>query len=318
MDLISIIVPVYKAESYLDDCLKSITCQTYSNLEIILVDDGSPDHCPEMCEDWAKKDERIKVIHQKNGGAAAARNAGLEIARGDYIGFVDSDDMVRPDKYEILLNALRDSDKGIACCFSGWDPNMPYEAAAPQILEMGVEETVNSILSGRVGTSVWRRLYRRDIWQSIRFPVGEVNEDYPPLIPTAIAAGGMVEVREKLHYYRQTPNSVTATYWQKNADIVLKNIRRIQNQIEENHLNCMTEFQTFVVRTAYSVCIALDKHLPELNESAREAHRQYLQLMRSRFFRALVSKTLTGKDKVLYTLIVMRVLRPVYRLVGKL
>ena len=105
---ISVIVPVYKVEKYLDKCVESIVNQTYKNLEIILVDDGSPDNCPAMCDEWAEKDERIRVIHKENGGLADARNAGMDIATGDYIGFVDSDDWIEPNMYEVLLkNALK-------------------------------------------------------------------------------------------------------------------------------------------------------------------------------------------------------------------
>lgn len=92
--LISIIVPIYKVKEYLDECINSIIKQTYSNIELILVDDGSPDECPKMCDEWAMKDDRIKVIHKKNGGLSSARNAGLDMAQGEYISFVDSDDFI--------------------------------------------------------------------------------------------------------------------------------------------------------------------------------------------------------------------------------
>ena len=106
--LISVIVPVYKVEQYLDECVQSIRNQTYTNLEIILVDDGSPDRCPEMCDEYARQDSRIKVIHKPNGGLSSARNAGLDIATGEYVGFVDSDDIVKPNMYETLLSAFED------------------------------------------------------------------------------------------------------------------------------------------------------------------------------------------------------------------
>ena len=101
-DLISVIVPVYDVEKYLDRCVESIVNQTYQNLEIILVDDGSPDNCPAMCDNWAEKDSRIKVIHKKNGGLSDARNAGMEIVTGEFIGFVDSDDWIEPEMYQLL------------------------------------------------------------------------------------------------------------------------------------------------------------------------------------------------------------------------
>ena len=114
--LISVIVPVYKVEQYLDKCVESIVNQTYRNLEIILVDDGSPDNCPAMCDGWAKRDYRIKVIHKANGGLSDARNAGIAVASGEFIGFVDSDDWVAPFFYERLISILIDNDCDISAC----------------------------------------------------------------------------------------------------------------------------------------------------------------------------------------------------------
>lgn len=114
--LISVIVPVYNVEKYLDECVESIINQTYKNLEIILVDDGSPDHCPDMCEKWAEKDSRIKVVHKKNGGLSSARNAGLDVAQGDYIGFIDSDDFIDNDMFEMLLNNALEYSAEVSRC----------------------------------------------------------------------------------------------------------------------------------------------------------------------------------------------------------
>lgn len=113
---ISIIVPVYKVEKYLDRCVNSIVNQTYKNLEIILVDDGSPDNCPQMCDEWGKKDNRIKVIHKENGGVSEARNCGLKIATGDYIGFVDSDDYIDKTMYEKLINCMLTTNANLTMC----------------------------------------------------------------------------------------------------------------------------------------------------------------------------------------------------------
>ena len=104
--LISIIVPVYKVEKYLNRCVESIVKQTYSNLEIILVDDGSQDQCPVMCDAWMEKDNRIKVVHKKNGGLSDARNAGMKISKGEFIGFVDSDDLIDHNMYQLLYEIL--------------------------------------------------------------------------------------------------------------------------------------------------------------------------------------------------------------------
>ena len=114
-DLISIVIPVYKVEQYLDRCVESIVNQTYKNLEIILVDDGSPDNCPKMCDEWAKKDKRIKVIHKKNGGVSSARNAGIELASGEYLQFVDSDDYIDVSFSESLLSGYESNDVDLIC-----------------------------------------------------------------------------------------------------------------------------------------------------------------------------------------------------------
>ena len=113
---ISVIVPVYKVESYLEQCISSIIKQTYKNLEIILVNDGSPDNCGKLCDIYAKKDSRIKVIHKKNGGLSDARNVALDIATGDYIGFVDSDDWININMYEVLINEAKNEDADIVEC----------------------------------------------------------------------------------------------------------------------------------------------------------------------------------------------------------
>ena len=114
--LLSIIVPVYKAAKHLDRCVESIISQTYENLEVILVDDGSPDGSPVMCDSWAQKDPRIKVIHKPNGGVSSARNAAIDAATGDFIGFVDSDDWIENDVYELLMKSLNENGSDIAFC----------------------------------------------------------------------------------------------------------------------------------------------------------------------------------------------------------
>ena len=115
-ELISIIVPVYKVEKYLDKCINSIVSQTYKNLEVILVDDGSPDSCGKMCDEWTKKDTRIKVIHKENGGLSDARNFGLDCAKGKYIQFVDSDDYIEKDMIEFLYKNLKENNADISIC----------------------------------------------------------------------------------------------------------------------------------------------------------------------------------------------------------
>ncbi|MBR6778574.1 MAG: glycosyltransferase [Clostridia bacterium] len=115
-NLISVIIPVYKVEEYIDKCIQSVVNQTYKNLEIILIDDGSPDNCPKICDQWAKKDGRIKVVHKPNGGVSSARNCGLDMATGDYVTFVDSDDFIELTMYEKLISSIIENNSDLALC----------------------------------------------------------------------------------------------------------------------------------------------------------------------------------------------------------
>ena len=180
-NIISVIVPVYKVEKYLDRCVQSIVTQSYNNLEIILVDDGSPDGCPAMCDEWAKKDKRIKVIHKENGGLSDARNAGLGIAQGDFIGFVDSDDWIAPDMYQRLMLAMNRDGSDVAAC--GVEVVWEDERSSSMLTK-----PVNCILNRNdaqkalleetdLKQPVWYKMYRRETIANILFDVGKYHED---------------------------------------------------------------------------------------------------------------------------------------------
>ena len=169
---ISVIVPVYKTEGLLDRCVESIVGQTYKNLEIILVDDGSPDNCPAMCDEWAEKDSRIRVIHKENGGVSSARNAALDIATGDYIGFVDSDDWIEPEMYSSLIQKISESGKNIALCsyYAVEISGERYECrCVVDKVVLDQDDYFRFIVLGGDGGYIWNRLYDADILKEVRF-----------------------------------------------------------------------------------------------------------------------------------------------------
>lgn len=231
--LISIIVPIYKVEEYLNECVESLIKQTYTNLEIILVDDGSPDRCPEMCDHWATKDGRIRVVHKTNGGLSSARNAGIEVAIGEYIGFVDSDDFVHEQMYEKLAQGFvgRDNVGITACLVSAYRDGeiTPYgkgwDIKQPQILSYA-EFNVAMIRLARP-FMVWNKLYRRDLIGNIRFREGRNNEDtlFMYDISTAIEEKrmNMYELPDYFYYYRIRPNSICTAVTKPLALEVLHN-----------------------------------------------------------------------------------------------
>ena len=215
--LISIIVPVYKVEKYLDKCVDSIVHQTYTNLEIILVDDGSPDNCPAMCDKWAEKDSRIRVIHKKNGGLSSARNAGLDIASGEFFGFVDSDDYILPEMYATLLTLITENDAGLSiCCFEEVDER-------GEILPDHLDTTgtfIDEVLTGeevlRKCLTVnwryvvaWNKLYRASVFRGVRFPEGRFHEDGFTAHHFFCMAGNVAISGKKMYIYVRNYDSLT-------------------------------------------------------------------------------------------------------------
>lgn len=166
---ISVIVPVYKAEKYIRRCVDSILAQTYQNLEIILVDDGSPDHCPAICDEYAGKDSRVKVIHKENGGELSAREAGISAAQGEWLGFVDSDDFVSEDMYGYLLQLTAENNVDIVQC--GFDTCIDSKIiksyAAEESVDCDGRQAVRHLLTGNMNWMVmWNKLYRRELFQN--------------------------------------------------------------------------------------------------------------------------------------------------------
>ncbi len=181
MEQISVIVPIYKVEAYLDKCVRSIVDQTYRELEIILVDDGSPDNCPAMCEAWATKDSRIKVIHKENGGLSDARNAGLAIATGSLVSFIDSDDWLEPEFLQTLYDAMAAQNAQIAECAIHLvdEAGNILRSRGPEKDELidKIDALRRLVMEDGVFQTVWNKLYRREVIDGILFEKGKYNED---------------------------------------------------------------------------------------------------------------------------------------------
>lgn len=214
--LISLIIPVYKVEKYLDRCMQSVINQTYKNVEIILVDDGSPDQCGAMCDTYAKKDSRIRVIHKENGGLSDARNAGIEQMLGEFVAFIDSDDDISPYYIENLHRALEEmqADMSVSCFETVLDENKPLATPHPYTAEeielCSPKECMRRILYQNAGieVSAWGKLYRRDLFIDMRFPKGKLYEDIP-VIPRVICQCSRIAViKNKDYYYYQRKNSI--------------------------------------------------------------------------------------------------------------
>ncbi|MCR5753326.1 MAG: glycosyltransferase [Acetatifactor sp.] len=213
-DLISIIVPVYNVEKYLKRCVESLINQTYRELEIILVDDGSKDDSGSICEEYARKDNRIRVIHQRNGGLSCARNTGIENATGEYLLFVDSDDYISLKMCETLLNIIRQEEADIAICRYRRFGQERFEGVSDgehSVRTLTTMEALEALYGpdGEVFTVSWNKLYRRRVIGEIRFPVGKINEDEHTTYRFLTAARKIVFTSEVLYYYFRNSASIT-------------------------------------------------------------------------------------------------------------
>lgn len=215
--LVSIIIPVYKVEKYLDKCVKSVIDQTYKNLEIILVDDGSPDTCPKMCDDWAKKDSRIKVIHKENGGLSSARNAGLDIFAGDYVMFLDSDDYLDVNAIKYSLSECVNTDADIVsfkarvvrekdsdCCYNN--------SGIYKTTEYNNDEILKYFFSGedQLFVTSWAKLFKSYIFDNLRFEHGKIHEDEFIIVELLDKAHKLIVIDKPFYNYLKRDGSITA------------------------------------------------------------------------------------------------------------
>lgn len=219
-DLISVILPIYKVEKYLKKCIESILTQTYKNLDIILVDDGSPDKCGEIIEEFRKKDKRIRTIHQNNGGLSAARNNGIKIANGKYIVCIDSDDWIEKDMIEVLYKNIVNTNSDISICeFIEEDEygkilsNKKYNN---EIIEFSSIEALRSLIKQDILTNhAWNKLYKKNLFDEIEYPKGQLMEDVSTTYKLFEKANKIVYQNTVLYHYIQRGTSILGNISEK-------------------------------------------------------------------------------------------------------
>ncbi len=230
LEKVSIIVPIYGVEKYLSRCVDSLLAQTYSELEILLVDDGSPDKCGEICDDYARKDERITVIHKGNGGLSDARNVGIAKSNGEWLIFVDSDDCVSPLFVEKLYNAAKETSCDIAQCnyvrFSDEIPCVePEECMQTVVSSLDVLKNIDRAEN----MAACNKIYRADLFKNIRFPKGRIHEDVATTYKLFAATDNVCFIEAELYYYYRNPNSITTSKMKNNKlDLVDAYIEQVE------------------------------------------------------------------------------------------
>ncbi len=251
--MISIIVPIYKVEKYLDKCVNSIINQTYRDLEIILVDDGSPDNCPKMCDAFAEHDSRIKVVHKQNGGLMSARQAGLREATGEYIGFVDGDDWIEPDMYMLFYNAVRDyqpdmivsefySDMGNELFKSRQNLSKPYFTKDEMINEIYPNMLFRPpYYNFGINPCCWSKLYKKELLESCLYSIPteiKIGEDTAFTYPCLIKAKSMAYINKACyHYIDSRDGSMTSSYDADMENTILIPFEILKNSFEKSGYN---------------------------------------------------------------------------------
>lgn len=219
--LISIIVPIYGVEEYLCRCVESLRLQTYDNLEIILVDDGSPDGCPAICDAYAGQDQRIRVIHQQNAGLSGARNVGIDLAGGEYLAFVDSDDYVAPDFIQAMYEVMKETGCAIGQCRFSYVQGEPLKKEDSRSFriyrgESLMEQLYSSEEEATYFVVAWNKLYRRELFEQIRYPQGRIHEDEATTYRLFHEGKKLVFVDRALYgYFTRNTGSITSKFSKK-------------------------------------------------------------------------------------------------------
>jgi len=276
---ISIIVPVYGVEQFIRKCIKSIMNQTYKNIEIILVDDGSDDNCGKICDAFSKMDDRIIVIHQENKGLCAARNAGLNIASGKYIGFIDSDDWILPDMYEYLYKNLKRYNADITACtyFRIKNKKRTRVATDGEVKIFNSDEAIKNIVETfELRTVFWNKLFKKEIFNDIKFPEGKVFEGTNMMHLVLQKTEKVVLLPNAKYYYRDNATSIINTDNIKNSvDYVLGFIKRY-NELIEKYPNLKEKMINDVIKNSINLLEVLRrKTTKELREYQNDFSKIY-------------------------------------------
>lgn len=322
--LISIIVPIYKVEKYLKECVDSILAQTYQNFELILVDDGSPDSCPAMCDEFAKQDSRVVVIHKENGGLSDARNAGLDIAKGEYIGFVDSDDYISPIMYETLLNRILSDKSELAVC----EYVRVYDSDEREKSEKTLQKTrkrcyspdeffseVFLKCSGAYVVAV-NKLYHKNIFRKLRFPVGKQHEDEFIIHRVIAQCKNISYIEDELYYYFQREGSIM------NRTFNVRNLDYGDALIDRYHFTKRNKYEEWKNDT---VC-RLSSQLEKWNKYAKdniEIRKKYNELRKKSWFlvfekKAFISYNSHGRLYMKFQLIMPKLAESMNKLYNKI
>ena len=310
---ISVVLPIYNVKKYLETCVKAMTGQTYQNLEIILVDDGSPDGCPALCDELAKTDKRIRVLHKENGGLSDARNAGTQIATGEYITFVDSDDVVTETYVEYLYSLVEKYGCDMSLCthtvvFED-GKKIPYGDGTDEMLD--AKECLRRMLYHDViDTSAWAKLYRTDMAREILYPKGKLFEDIGTTYRFFLASGKIACGYQSQYFYMQRQNSIVSGKFNPHKLDLLEMTDKMAEDVEKVYPDLA---QAILRRRVYARFSTLNQMLDV--DGYRKERDEIISFIKAHKREIMADEHAPGRDKMAMRMLSMGY--PVYRMAWK-
>lgn len=307
---VSVIVPVYNVEIYLKKCINSILNQTFRNLEIILVDDGSTDDSGIICDEYALIDERLKVIHKENGGLSSARNIGIDNATGDYLAFIDSDDWIEPNMLEVLLERIKQDNSDISICEYLEVYNEEEKITNTTMIENKIftnYKALKNIYDNKLNitmTVTWNKLYKKELFKNITFPNGKIHEDEFTTYKLLYAAEKVSYINKKMYYYRQRENSIMKSKFSKKRldtlDAIEERVDFMKDIVKDDELYNMTiVFYYNVIMNCYFLYQESNKDdyytLKDILKRARKIYKIYFKASKESI-----------KSKIIYSSFIIR------------
>ncbi|WP_039657101.1 glycosyltransferase family 2 protein [Clostridium tyrobutyricum] len=258
--ILSIIVPVYDVEKYINKCIDSILKQTFTNFELILVDDGSTDKSGQLCDKFKDEDNRVKVIHKENSGQSESRNIGLDIAKGDYILFVDSDDVLPQDIIIKLYNSISKYNADISCCGYCDDFNVSknqHYIYPKSFMMSNFDATKRMFLCDGIDSNVWAKMYKKFLFNDLRYPVGKIYEDVLVTYKVLLRANKIVHIGECGYIHTSRPDSTTGSKFSKRDCVYVEHTKIVYEDIKRNYPQLKKSCYLFYLNSVQNIIIRM-------------------------------------------------------------
>lgn len=323
-ETISVIVPIFKVEALLPRCVDSILNQTYPHLEVILVDDGSPDGSGKLCDAYAVQDPRVRVIHKTNGGLSSARNAGLDVASGEYIAFADSDDWLIPEAYEWMLDAMKRYAVKLVCA-GRYDVDGDTGEKTVGLCPEKEEVISGEEMAGRIFTwdhcdsSSCDKLYHRSLFENHRYLEGVVCEDLPMTYRLALEAGKVALLDRPVYHYYHRSGSITTAALSEKTFHYSQHTLQVYRYIQKNHPNIVAQARFLRVRSLYHLLVTLQQAPRDQRRQYKSQIRQTRGELRKHLWFAMTCPGMGMQEKITDILLatgLYRLLRPIFHRKG--